>query len=163
MTPRSKRTGLIFLAEEQLEHIEGLINSALLSGGKSPEFIARLRALKSEIDKAKVVPGEKLPPDVVRIGSWVEIEDLGDGFVEQFQLVYPEYSDLSIGRISLMTPMGIALVGEKAQTEVSYEAPSGPHRIFIRRVSAEPFGPVPEAAPYPKYPNAVSAPPTGVD
>jgi len=139
MKTRKKRNPSICLAEEQVQYIEGLIDSALLSDGKTPEFIARLRALKAELDKAAIVPAAQLPPDVVRVASWVEYEDLTDGAVEQFQLVYPEYADLSLGRISLMTPMGIALLGERSGRDVTYQAPSGAHTIHLRRVSNSPF------------------------
>jgi regulator of nucleoside diphosphate kinase len=137
MKTRRKKKAAIHLADGQVRHISDLIHSALLSGGRSPEFAECLRELQAEIDTAKVVPQDRLPLDVVRIGSYVEVEDLSDGYADQFQLVYPEYSDLAMGRISLLTPMGIALLGRAQGETVEYKAPSGSHRIRIKQVASE--------------------------
>lgn len=149
MATRRKNANPIYIAEEQIQQIDALVDSTLMSNTKTPEFIACLRALKIELDKAKVVPAAEIPADVVRVGSWIELEDLGDGYVDRYQLVFPEHADLSRGRISLMTPMAIGLIGEPEGREVSYQAPSGVRKIRIRRVSVEPFEP---EAPRPETP-----------
>ena len=67
-------------------------------------------ALLSELERADVWPETAMPADVVRIGSIVEF-GVDDGRRLKLQLVLPENSDINAGRISVLTPVGAALIG----------------------------------------------------
>lgn len=129
----------ILIAEEQKLRLQDIIDSALIAPGRSPERIQNLRTLKEELDRAQLRPITQLPESVVRVESWVEVEDISDGFAEQFQLVYPEHADLAENRISMLTPLGIAVLGQREGDKVEYQAPGGTTRIRIRKVSQKPL------------------------
>jgi regulator of nucleoside diphosphate kinase len=67
-------------------------------------------ALLSELERADVLPETAMPTDVVRIGSIIEFE-VDDGRCLKVQLVLPENADINAGRISVLTPVGAALIG----------------------------------------------------
>jgi regulator of nucleoside diphosphate kinase len=67
-------------------------------------------ALLSELERADVLPEAAMPADVVRIGSIIEFE-VDDGRRLKVQLVLPENADINAGKISVLTPVGAALIG----------------------------------------------------
>jgi regulator of nucleoside diphosphate kinase len=66
---------------------------------------ASLKRLEHELERAQVVKREELPPDVIAMNSSVELEDLEDGEVLKYTLVYPEQADAASGRISILAPL----------------------------------------------------------
>lgn len=74
--------------------------------------------LLDELDRARVVDDGKLPDDVVRMGSAVTYRtDAGEHAVT---LVYPAEADIAAGRISVMTPIGTALIGLRAGQSITW-------------------------------------------
>jgi regulator of nucleoside diphosphate kinase len=65
--------------------------------------------LMGEMDRAKVVPSQSFPSGIVRMGSTVEYESTGQR--RRVTVVYPKDADISQGRISILTPVGAALIG----------------------------------------------------
>lgn len=96
--------------------------------------------LLSEMERAKVVSEDKVPPDVVRMGSKVTFcSDAGtDG--EQHELtetlVYPADEDSDAHKLSVMTPVGAALIGLAVGQSISWTARNGrKHRLTVMKVS----------------------------
>lgn len=75
--------------------------------------------LLTELDRAKVVADGKLPEGVVRMGSRVRYQT-NDGAEQTVTLVYPVDADIQEGRISVMTPIGVALIGLKAGQSITW-------------------------------------------
>lgn len=93
---------LISKAEERQ-----LIAIASAAARRVPEVAA---ALLGELERADVLPESAMPADVVRIGSLVEFE-IDDGHRMKVRLVLPENADINAGTISVLTPVGAALIG----------------------------------------------------
>ncbi|WP_050527683.1 nucleoside diphosphate kinase regulator [Pseudorhodobacter aquimaris] len=102
---RTTRSPKIIINAEHLAHIEGLAEGARQ---RNPALSDRLL---EELGRAKIVPAAKMPKDVVSIGSTVTYRDEGTGHEKTATLVYPEDADISMLRISVMTPIGVALLG----------------------------------------------------
>lgn len=69
------------------------------------------RILALEIERAMIVEPEKVPPDVVTMNTRVTVRDEGTGRTRVYTLVYPGDEDISIGNLSILTPVGTALIG----------------------------------------------------
>lgn len=69
------------------------------------------RILALEIERAMIVEPEKVPPDVVTMNTRVAVRDEGTGRTRVYTLVYPGDEDISIGNLSILTPVGTALIG----------------------------------------------------
>ena len=77
-------------------------------------------ALLHELDRAQIVTEPEVPADVVRMGSTVRFRTGRD--TRQVQLVYPADADISLGRISVLTPVGTALIGLRAGQSITFTA-----------------------------------------
>lgn len=108
----------IVIGDEEHERLSALANSI---AARQPELAEELLA---EMDRARVVKSAKVPADVVRMNAEVEFET-DEGHRRRVTLVYPGEADISSGRISILTPIGAALIGLSAGQSFSFEARDG--------------------------------------
>jgi regulator of nucleoside diphosphate kinase len=93
--------------------------------------------LEEELDRATIV--EQLPPDVVGIGSRVRFEDRSTGAVREVALAWPQAADASAGRVSVLAPVGAALLGLRTGDSIEWPLPDGRKaRIRILSVAQAP-------------------------
>jgi regulator of nucleoside diphosphate kinase len=95
-------------------------------------------ALEEEIERAKVVPTGQIPLDVVTMHSRVRIADLRTGEQLVYQIVYPHEANYAAKKISILAPIGMALLGYSAGTEIDWTVPSGTRRLRIEAVEHRP-------------------------
>ena len=84
--------------------------------------------LREELDRAHVLPAEKLRPDIVNLGSRVEFRDEQTGKVQEIVLVYPFDADIACRRVSVLTPVGAALLGLSVNQTISFHTRTGEQR-----------------------------------
>jgi len=77
--------------------------------------------LLAEMDSARVATEAAMPADVVRMGSTVTLHD-AEGSIQTVTLVYPAEADIAEKRISVLTPLGTALIGARAGRTVSWRS-----------------------------------------
>lgn len=101
-----------------LERLEALLDS-------SRDAHAGKTALEAELERAEIVDPEKMPPNVVTMNSTVRFAM--DSPPQEFQLtlVYPKDADNSGGRISVLAPVGSALLGLSVGDEIEWPRPGG--------------------------------------
>jgi regulator of nucleoside diphosphate kinase len=88
---------------------------------KMPEVAS---VLTEELERAHVL-ADGHPSHTVRMGSEVRFRDEATGTVQTATLVYPDTADISQGKISVLTPVGAALVGLSAGSTITWETRSG--------------------------------------
>ncbi|HEX7034146.1 MAG TPA: nucleoside diphosphate kinase regulator [Pseudomonadales bacterium] len=81
--------------------------------------------LFDELDSATIVPDDELPDDVVAMGSRVTFEDIDTGAQSTIQLVFPHQADAAAGRISVLAPVGAALIGLRVGETIEWPLPGG--------------------------------------
>ncbi|WP_332683143.1 nucleoside diphosphate kinase regulator [Bosea sp. (in: a-proteobacteria)] len=118
MTQKLPRKPKIVVAESDHERLTGLATAAL---ERIPEVAEELLA---EMDRAKVVSLKQMPAEVVRMGSIVQF-DSDSAQHRRVQLVFPGEADIEQGRISVMTPIGTALIGLTAGQSIAWTARDG--------------------------------------
>jgi regulator of nucleoside diphosphate kinase len=84
--------------------------------------------LREELDRAQVLPAEKLRPDIVSLGSQVEFRDEQTGRSQEIILVYPFDADITRRRVSVLTPVGAALLGLSVNQTISFHTRTGERR-----------------------------------
>lgn len=102
--------------------------------------------LKAEIERAAIVEMEQLPADVVTLDSRVQVRDVETNLRTTYQLVLPSQANLANGRVSVLAPLGTALLGFRAGDEVEWTMPGGLRRMRIESVTQaekSPDDPVP--------------------
>jgi regulator of nucleoside diphosphate kinase len=93
-----------------------------------------IEKLKTELERARIVPEAELPRDVIAMNSTVEFVDLEDGEIMTYTLVYPESADAASGKISILAPLGMAMLGFKVGDEFEWPVPAGKLRVRVRRL-----------------------------
>ena len=86
---------------------------------------ARIQYLNSKLAAAEVIDCSNLPCDKVVFGVKVRLENLDTGEEVVYQLVGPDESDIKQGKISIKSPLGMALIGKEEGDEVEFKSPSG--------------------------------------
>ena len=84
--------------------------------------------LQAELDRADVLPAADVPDDVVTMHARVLYVDETTGERRGVTLVYPHEADVSRGRISVLAPVGLALLGLFAGDTIEWTFPHGPSR-----------------------------------
>ncbi len=119
----------IVLARSDSDRLDALVESY----PACPDFVRDY--LRRELSRADVVDDPALPGDVVRIASEVTFRDDQTGRTRTVTLVYPSAEDAARGHVSVMTPIGAALIGLKAGQSIDWTAPSGERRaLTVTRV-----------------------------
>lgn len=95
--------------------------SSLLAGIRSNST----ELLEEELNRAKIVPSTDVPKDVVTMNSKVNFIDLDTGKEWIVSLVYPHAANADEDRISILAPIGIALIGLRVGQEISWPLPHG--------------------------------------
>ena len=100
--------------------------------------IEYLDHLKAELRRAQIVPPEKAPRNVVTMNSLVALRDVASGELETYTLVFPEDADIAQGRLSVLAPVGTAMLGQRIGDELKWRVPKGWRRFKIERVLYQP-------------------------
>lgn len=109
---------------------------ALASLERLPDLADRLL---EELERAKVVADDKLPEGIARMGSRITYRT-NDGAEQTVTLVYPAEADISMGRVSVMTPIGTALIGLKAGQSITWrDRADKRHKLTVETVTANEF------------------------
>jgi transcription elongation factor GreB len=88
------------------------------------EIDSRLEFLNKRLDELRVIVPEDRGDGVVRFGAWVSLCG-EDGRSVEYQIVGPDEFDVEVGRISMDSPLGSALLGKCAGDEVAVRRPKG--------------------------------------
>ncbi|MBZ0123300.1 MAG: nucleoside diphosphate kinase regulator [Roseovarius sp.] len=104
-TNKAARMPRIVINADDLAHIEALAEGAM---ERNPALADRLL---DEIGRARIVAAAKMPPGAIGIGSTATYRDDATGQERTVTLVYPEDADIARQRVSVMTPIGVALLG----------------------------------------------------
>lgn len=94
--------------------------------------------LEKELERAILVRSGEVPHDVVTMNSRVRVRDLNSGHELTYQIVFPKDADVAKNRISVLAPVGTALLGYGAGTTVEWQVPSGLRRLRILEVEYQP-------------------------
>ena len=96
-----------------------------------------MRKLQAEIERAIVVEPDAMPPDVITMGSGVCVRDLVTGASSTYTLVFPAEANVAARRLSVLAPVGTALLGYRQGDEIVWDIPSGVRRLRIELVTPD--------------------------
>lgn len=93
----------------------------ILSRQNSDDF----ENLEIEIERARIIAENEIPKDLVRMNSSVKFMILSEEKEMTLTLVYPEEANYSEGKISILAPLGSALIGLRVNQEINWMFPDG--------------------------------------
>lgn len=133
---REERPANIRAIEEARSHGDISENAEYHAAKERQAFIdSKINELKSTIGKSEVIDLEKGPVDSVVFGRTVLLYDLQTDDEKQYQLVGPYESDPDNGRISVVSPLGQALIGKAEGDEIVVKTPAGIQEFEILEIS----------------------------
>ncbi len=112
----------VIIDARYVERLRGLASAAM---NRTPEVGDRLL---QEIERAKVLPSAKMPPNVVNLGSEVTFRDNMSGRVQTVILVMPKDANIAERRVSVLTPVGAALIGLAEGASIDWVTRDGASR-----------------------------------
>lgn len=123
-TTRPRGKPRITIDAALVDQLQGLAFSAM---NRMPALADRLL---EEIDRARIVSASKLPKSVVTLGSEVTFQDDVTGKVQTVVLVLPPEADIGKRRVSVLTPIGVALLGLHEGASISWDTRADERRIL---------------------------------
>jgi regulator of nucleoside diphosphate kinase len=125
----------IVITETDMRKLEALVNASRLNGNLDKQH---LDELEEELSRAKVMTSESVPRDVVTMNSRVRVTDLESGKELVYQIVFPREADISKGKISVLAPIGTALLGYAVGSEIEWSVPAGTRRFRLDAIEFQP-------------------------
>jgi regulator of nucleoside diphosphate kinase len=122
------RTHEIRLTELDAVRLERALLQILKTSAGEPQGAAELEAL---IDAAAIVPSESIEPHVVTMNSTVVLEPQPSGERTTLTLVYPKDVDPDRSRVSVLSPVGRALIGARVGDRIRVLVPGHGEREFL--------------------------------
>jgi regulator of nucleoside diphosphate kinase len=109
---------------------------------ESPRYRAThatlMRELKEELTSGKVVAPDRVPKGIVTMNSRVRVRDLSSDESETYTLVYPDAADINENKLSILAPLGSALLGARTGQVIRFEVPAGWRRLRVERILYQP-------------------------
>lgn len=90
------------------------------------------------MERAEVVEQKDIPPDVITMRSTVSLKDLDTGEKTIYWLAFPTEANYDEGKISVLAPVGTAMLGYRRGDVIEWEAPSGVRRLKVEEVLYQP-------------------------
>jgi regulator of nucleoside diphosphate kinase len=132
---KSQKAVKIYITEPDYQSLSGLIEITRERNGVDKEYVNKLEA---ELDRAEIVDPKHIPADVITMRSKVRLKDLVSGEANTYSLVFPKEADFSEGKISILAPIGTAILGYKLGDTIEWPVPSGLRRLRVDEILYQP-------------------------
>lgn len=97
-----------------------------------------LKDLEQELNRANIVSSENIPPDSITMNSKVLLKDLDLGEETVYALVYPEDANLEENKISVLAPIGTAILGFREGDIIDWKVPGGIVKLKVEKILYQP-------------------------
>jgi regulator of nucleoside diphosphate kinase len=125
----------IYVTALDVERLRKLLEGVRLWSSRDREH---LEALEGELDRAHVVAPQEIPGDIVTMNSAVLVRDLDTDVEMALTLVFPSDTGLELGKISILAPVGTALLGYRVGDTIEWKVPGRVRRLRIERMLYQP-------------------------
>lgn len=125
----------IVISKNDLRELYELVHQAR---SQASVEAANLTKLEEELRRARIVQAEDVPRDVVTMNSKVMLYDLDTREREMYTLVYPWHADAENNRISVLAPIGTAMIGARVGEVIKWPVPAGIRRFRMEELMYQP-------------------------
>lgn len=119
----------ILLTEQDFERLSLLVQH---SESKTAEL------LEEELARATVLPQNEIPKDIVTMNSTIRFVDEDNGKNSEVTLVYPQDADVTKRKVSVLAPVGMALIGLKVGQSIEWPMPNGHRTLKVISIIYQP-------------------------
>jgi regulator of nucleoside diphosphate kinase len=125
----------IIITSNDYDYLKELLSSKFTQAIRPSDY---LESLKAELELAEVVDPERVPKNVVTMNSTVKLRDLDTKEIETYTLVFPEEADIANYKLSVLAPVGTAILGQRVGDVLRWRVPDGWRRLKVERVVYQP-------------------------
>jgi len=97
-----------------------------------------LQDLEAELNRGKIIKSQDIPQDIITMNSEVHLRDLNTKEEITYQLVFPYQADASQGRVSILAPIGTALLGYSVGDIIEWKVPAGVAKLQVEKIIYQP-------------------------
>lgn len=123
----------IYITDYDLHRLRKLLETRPVSVSQG-----HLADLKGELDRAVIVPHNQIPPDIVTMNSRFILRDLDTGIAAEYTLVFPGKANIRDGRLSILAPIGTAILGCREYEKVEWKVPAGIKHFRVDEILYQP-------------------------
>lgn len=131
---RSELRTAFLLSASDFDRLQALIESPRYRASHAPSLIV----LKEQLNRSETVSPAQVPREVVTMRSSVIVRDARSRETLQYTLVYPDEADIENGKVSVLAPLGLALLGKRVGELATFEAPLGTRRLKVESIEYQP-------------------------
>ena len=122
--------------EEARAHGDISENAEYVAAKEQQSFVEmKIREMEQKLANSEIMDNLNAPNGKVGFASIVTVENLENGGQVTYQIVGPDESDIPLGKISITSPLGRALVGKEVEEEVMVKTPGGIRKYSILKIA----------------------------
>ena len=125
----------IYITEFDMKRLREMLWDTAGSNYRGSHHLEQLRA---ELERGELVAPHVVPPDVITMNSCVCLVDLDTGEEMTCTLVFPEDADIDQHKISVLAPIGTAMLGYSVGDTIEWPVPEGLRRIQVKEILYQP-------------------------
>ena len=135
MKKKTLQKGTIYVTEPDYRRLTGLIEITRDRNGVDREYV---NLLEAELERAEIVDPKRISANVITMRSKVRLKDLVSGESKIYSLVFPTEANFSEGKISVLAPIGTAILGYKLGDSIEWPVPSGLRKLKVDEILYQP-------------------------
>jgi len=126
---------LIYITDSDMKRLKELVKVAREFGKEDERY---LKELEDELDTGKIVKSKDIPNDVITMNSKVRLRDVDTQKEMVYWLVFPDDADPDQDKISILAPIGTALLGYKVGDIIEWKVPAGIVKLKVEEILYQP-------------------------
>ncbi len=125
----------IYITDNDMRRLRELIMVARQFKKEEEKY---LQDLEAELNRGKIIKSQDIPQDIITMSSEVHLRDLNTKEEITYQLVFPDQADASQGRVSILAPIGMALLGYSVGDIIEWKVPAGVAKLQVEKIIYQP-------------------------
>lgn len=127
--------GDIYITKVDRDKLLGILSKTISLNAQDRSL---LQSLENELARAHIVDPSEIPPDVITMNSQISVEDLTTGLEETYTVVFPGHANYKEKKISVLAPVGTALLGYRVGDVLEWEMPRETRRLKVKKILYQP-------------------------
>ncbi|MNQ53906.1 Regulator of nucleoside diphosphate kinase [compost metagenome] len=121
----------IIIEEKDFNLLKTIISKSQRYKGKN--YYSSIKKLRKELEYAQILSSDAIPDDIIRVNSTVTIQ-MSSNVVRSFQIVTPGTGNVIHDKLSILSPIGLAVIGYAVNDEILWQFASGLNKLKILKV-----------------------------
>ncbi len=125
----------IYITDNDMRRLRELILVARQFRKEEEKY---LQELETELSRGKIIKSQDIPSDVITMNSEVHLRDLNTKEEITYRLVFPDHADVNQGWVSILAPIGTALLGYRVGDIIEWKVPAGIAKLKVEEIIYQP-------------------------